>query len=215
MIAVQPTPAVTTVACFLRWSRHKNLPGAGVTAFEPEERMHSANSFPSSPARRQRGAVLVIGLVMLTVMTLLVVSMMKTSIIDLKIGGVSQDNLINVSNADIILNTYFNEYTGKYSNNCITQPGANSCSPAVGWTAPVFSGSNAPASWGTAGNDLPVLWQMYCGDKPGFTGNQVGSGFQTVVLDVSTGTVVSQLGSQTRLHLGVSQDLAPGACSAT
>jgi hypothetical protein len=27
--------------------------------------------------------------------------------------------------------------------------------------------------------------------------------------------VVSNLGSQTRLHVGVAQDLAPGACSAT
>jgi Tfp pilus assembly protein PilX len=179
--------------------------------------MHSAKTFPSSPARRQRGAVLVIGLVMLTVMTLLVVSMMKTSMLDLKIGGVSQDNLVNVNNADIILNTYYNEYTGKLSNNCITQPGANTCSPAIsGWTAPQFSTpGNTPASWGTANNQLPVLWQMYCGDKPGFNGNQVGSGYQTVVLDVSTGPVVSNLGSQTRLHLGVSQDLAPGACSAT
>jgi hypothetical protein len=145
-----------------------------------------------------------------------VVSMMKTSIIDLKIGGVSQDNLINVNNADIILNTYFNEYSGKYSNNCLTQPGANSCSPTVGWVAPQFSStSNAPHSWGNGGNNLPVVSQMYCGDKPGFNGNQVGSGYQTVVLDVSTGPVVSQLGSQTRLHLGVAQDLAPGACSAT
>src|SRR5271155_1456254 len=113
--------------------------------------MHSATTRISIPARRQRGAVLVIGLVMLTVMTLLVVSMMKTSIVDLKIGGVSQDNLININNADVILNTYYNEYTGKWSNNCLTQPGANSCSPAVGWVAPQFS--TAPASWGTAGNN--------------------------------------------------------------
>ena len=91
---------------------------------------------------RQRGAVLVIGLVMLTVMTLLVVSMMKTSIIDLKIGGVTQDNLVNVNNADVILNTYYNEYSGKFSSGCMTQPGANTCNPAfTGWTAPQFSAS--------------------------------------------------------------------------
>ncbi len=70
--------------------------------------------------RRQRGAVLVVGLVMLTVMTMLVVSMMKTSIIDLKIGGMSQDALVNVSNADVLLNTFFNLYNGKFSNNCTT-----------------------------------------------------------------------------------------------
>jgi hypothetical protein len=206
----------TIGTCLRTCLRQGNLEGAGIPVIKPEERMHSATTIPSIRRRRQGGAVLVIGLIMLTVMTLLVVSMMKTSMIDLKIGGVSQDNLINVSNADIILNTYFNEYSGKFSNNCITQPGANTCSPLIaGWTAPQFSVGNGPASWGTADNQMPVLWQMYCGDKPGFNGNQVGSGYQTVVLDISTGMVVSNLGSQTRLHLGVSQDLAPGACSAT
>ena len=38
----------------------------------------------------QRGAVLIVGLVMLAVMTLLVVSMIKTSVVELKIGGASQ-----------------------------------------------------------------------------------------------------------------------------
>jgi Tfp pilus assembly protein PilX len=216
--AMRTTPAVGAVTWVRGCPGRNTLPGAGTAAIKPEERMHSARTFSSGPARRQHGAVLVIGLVMLTVMTLLVVSMMKTSMIDLKIGGVSQDNLINVSNADVILNTYFNDYTGKLSASCITQPLATSCSPATagsGWTAPAFSGSNAPASWGTGGNNLPVLLQMYCGDKPGFNGNQVGSGYQTVAIDISTGPVVSALGSQTRLHLGMSQDLAPGACSAT
>ncbi len=54
---------------------------------------------------------------------------------------------------------------------------------------------------------------MYFGDKPGFSGNQVGTSFQTVVVDISTGTVISSLNSKTRLHLGVAQDLPPGACS--
>jgi hypothetical protein len=165
--------------------------------------------------RRQRGAVLVVGLVMLTVMTMLVVSMMKTSIIDLKIGGMSQDALVNVSNADVLLNTFFNLYNGKFSNNCTTLPAALSCNPAIAgnWVAPAFTTPPGSINGVPGSANPPFPTQMYCGDKPGFSGNQVGTSFQTVVVDISTGTVISSLNSYTRLHLGVAQDLPPGACS--
>lgn len=173
--------------------------------------------------KRQRGAVLVVGLVMLVVMTMLVVSMLKTSIIDLKIGGVSQDSLINLNNADVILNTYFSQATGRFSNNCIGLAGALSCSPAlIPYVPPAMGGAGGlgvpPAGVMTspgvvlANTTPPTVTQMYCGDKPGFTGNQVGSSYQTVVLDVSI-WLVSTLGYQTRIHQGIAQDLPPGACS--
>jgi Tfp pilus assembly protein PilX len=169
---------------------------------------------PGQLPRRQRGAVLVVGLVMLTVMTMLVVSMLKTSIIDLKIGGVSQDAIVNVNNADVILSTYFNLNTGKFSNNCITLPGALSCNQA--WVAPVLATPpqfvNTPAAMAMAPTTPPTPLQMYCGDKPGFTGNQVGTSFQSVVIDASI-WLTSTLTNQTRLHLGIAQDLPPGSCS--
>jgi Tfp pilus assembly protein PilX len=147
---------------------------------------------------RQRGAVLIVGLVMLTVMTMLVVSMLRTSIIDLKIGGISQDAQVNFNNAEIALTTYANANAATLSHNCIV---LNLCNIGIA-TPPVVAG----------GTVTYTAWQAYCGDKPGFTGNQVGSSYQSVVIDViADGTTV--LGSSTRLHLGMAQDLAPGGCS--
>lgn len=156
----------------------------------------------SAPRRsgRQRGAVLVVGLVMLTVMTMLVVSMLRTSIVDLKIGGVSQDAAINFNNAEVALDSFFNQNTGTFSNNCTVL--APKCTT---WVPPTYT---TPSQTPIA----PVPTQMYCGDKPGFNGNQVGSGYQTVVIDVAA-LATTVLGNQTRLHLGIAQDLPPGACS--
>ena len=50
---------------------------------------------------RQRGAVLVVSLIMLAVLTLFVISMLKTAVVELKIGGVSQTTALNVSAADV------------------------------------------------------------------------------------------------------------------
>ena len=149
---------------------------------------------------RQRGAVLIVGLVMLTVMTMLVVSMMKTSIIDLKIGGLAQDAMVNFNNAEISVGQWISQNSLKLSNNCITAPGALNCNA---YTAPTFM---------TGYNVTIAVLQVYCGDQPGFTGNQVGVTFQTAVFD-AIATATSNLGSNTRLHIGIAQDLPPGACS--
>lgn len=167
--------------------------------------MNGIRVIPMKPLQssraRQRGAVLIVGLVMLTVMTMLVVSMLKTSIIDLKIGGVSQDALVNFSNAEIALASYLNNNTGNLSNNCLTIPVGVACN---NFTLPgAFLNGSTPTLAAT---------QTYCGDKPGFTGNQIGVSIQSVVIDVVS-TATSVLGNQTRLHLGLSQDIPPGACS--
>jgi Tfp pilus assembly protein PilX len=149
---------------------------------------------------RQRGAVLVIGLVMLTVTTMLVVSMLKTSILDLKIGGVTQDAMINLNNADVMLNTYFSQNTGTFSNRCLVQ-------------APLCNAYTAPVGLTTAPQSAVLqTTQIYCGDKPGFTGNQVGITFQTAIFDASI-FITSTLQNQARVHIGIAQDLPPGSCT--
>jgi Tfp pilus assembly protein PilX len=148
---------------------------------------------------RQRGAVLIVGLVMLTVMTLLVVSMLKTSIIDLKIGGMSQDAMANASNADIGLTNYFNINNNAFQPNCAATAGTG----CAVYTPPAVTG----------GAVLVTANQVYCKDKPGFTGNQVGSAFQAIVVDAIS-QATSSVGNATRLHAGIEQDLPPGACGA-
>jgi hypothetical protein len=152
---------------------------------------------PSGSAR-QRGAVLIVGLVMLTVMTMLVVSMMKTSIIDLKIGGVGQDALVNFSNAEIGLGSYFTNNNGKFSHNCLTLAGAQACND---YTLPAITG----------GGVTLLATETYCGDPPGFTGMGVGTSFQVVVIDARA-TALSSLLNTVRVHMGVSQGLPAGSC---
>lgn len=64
--------------------------------------MTSTNNYRNG----QRGAVLVVALIMLAVMSLLVITMIKTVVVDLKIGGASQQASVNLANADVALNTY-------------------------------------------------------------------------------------------------------------
>ena len=64
---------------------------------------------------RQRGAVLVVGLIMLAVMTLFVISMLKTSIIELKIGGASQVAALNFSNAESAIDNYIQKNNGRFA----------------------------------------------------------------------------------------------------
>lgn len=153
---------------------------------------------PAGSTARQRGAVLIVGLVMLTVMTMLVVSMMKTSIIDLKIGGVGQDALVNFNNAEIGVNSFFATNQGKFSNNCLTLSGGLACND---YTLPAFTG----------GSVVLIATQIYCGDPGGFGGMEVGKGLPVVVFDVRA-TATSTLGNMTRVHMGVSQGLPQGAC---
>jgi hypothetical protein len=150
-----------------------------------------------TPARQQ-GAVLIVGLVMLTVMTMLVVSMMKTSIIDLKIGGVGQDALVNFNNAEIGINTFYNNNSGKFSNNCLTLSGGLACN---NYTLPTITG----------GTVALIATQIYCGDPGGFGGMEVGKGLPVVVFDIRA-TATSTLGNMTRVHMGISQGLPAGAC---
>jgi Tfp pilus assembly protein PilX len=151
---------------------------------------------PGLPGR-QRGAVLIVGLVMLTVMTMLVVSMMKTSIIDLKIGGVGQDALVNFNNAEIGLHSYFANNSGNLSHNCLTLAPptcANYTLPAI-IAAPVV---------------VITATQVTCGD-PHKYGEMVGSGFPVVVFD-AVATATSGLGNTLRIHMGISQELPTGSC---
>ncbi|MPY86269.1 MAG: hypothetical protein GEV00_24320, partial [Actinophytocola sp.] len=78
---------------------------------------------PSPSARRERGAVLIVGLVMLAVMTLLVVSMIKTSVVELKIGGANQIAQQHQTNAEVMINTFINANNGRFASNYLALPG--------------------------------------------------------------------------------------------
>ena len=107
--------------------------------------VRAMSRWPNASARRaQRGAVLVVGLVMLTVMTLLVVSMIRTSVVELKIGGASQIAQQNLTNAELMINSFLNANNSRFAAHYLALPGA------TGGPAATASGSPAAAAASTA-----------------------------------------------------------------
>jgi len=60
------------------------------------------------PVKSQTGVVLVTSLIMLVIMTLLVVSLVRTSVIELRIGGASQISAQNLANAEASIWAFMN-----------------------------------------------------------------------------------------------------------
>ncbi len=83
--------------------------------------------FPSikSTRGRQRGAVLVVALIMLVVSTLLVVSMMKTTVLELKIGGSDQIYANNFTNAETAISKFIADNSGRFAPGFLTLSVAN------------------------------------------------------------------------------------------
>jgi len=86
--------------------------------------MTSTNNYRND----QRGAVLVVALIMLAVMTMLVITMIKTVVVDLKIGGASQQAAVNLANADVALNSYIAQNPA-FATGCLA---TNSCNLGLG-----------------------------------------------------------------------------------
>jgi Tfp pilus assembly protein PilX len=66
-------------------------------------------------AQSQTGVVLMFSLIMMVIMTLLVVSMLRTGVLELKIGGASQTSAQNLANAEAAIWDFMNTNRGKFS----------------------------------------------------------------------------------------------------
>jgi hypothetical protein len=145
-------------------------------------------------ARRERGAVLVVGLIMLAVMTLFVISMLKTSVIELKIGGASQIAALNFSNAELAINSYITNNAGRFA------PGFLTSGTQITTMPPVQGGSvTLQAQQVTCGPWAPL------GTGMGLTS------LAAVYFDLAaTGT--GTLGGRTTVHQGVESLAAAGSC---
>jgi Tfp pilus assembly protein PilX len=159
---------------------------------------------------RQRGAVLIISLIMLAVMSMFVISMLKTSILELKIGGASHVAALNFANAEYALNKWISDNNGRIAPNFL------------GLTPTGLAGSNCNVNTVGAGQctDPPTVFggtvaltptQVHCGLSSEF-GTDVNNALSAVRIDVravATGT----LGGTTIIHQGVESKAPPGACS--
>lgn len=162
--------------------------------------------------RRERGAVLIVGLVMLAVMTLLVVSMIKTSVVELKIGGANQIAQQNLTNAERLINNFIDVNNGRFAPDYLSRAaGAGGPVAPAGGTASyssttfTYSVGSVALLGGSAG--LQVR-QLQCGGT-----RTIGSAanLQFVFFDVRS-TATGDLGGSTTVHQGIRSTVPPGSC---
>ncbi len=158
------------------------------------------NHPPAMSGGRQRGAVLIVGLIMLAVMTLFVISMLKASIIELKIGGSSQIAALNFSNAETAIGNYIQINSGRFAPNFL----------------PLSPGSGGPLTTAAplqAGGSVAVaVTQLACGAWATFGNQMGGSSLQAVQFDVRATAVNTTLGGSTTIHQGVQTLATAGSC---
>lgn len=165
---------------------------------------------------RQRGAVLIVGLVMLAVMTLLVVSMIKTSVLELKIGGASQIAQQNLTNAERLISNFIDVNNGRFAADYLALSTATGgpVAPATGtgsynsanFTYNVsFSSVNFLHGAGTANMQVR---QLQCSGM-----RIIGSAptLQFVFFDVGS-TATGDLGGSTTVHQGIRSTVPAGSC---
>ncbi len=156
---------------------------------------------------RQRGAVLIVSLIMLAVMSMFVLSMLKTSILELKIGGASHVTQLNFSNAELAINKWINDNNGRLAPNFLA-------------LTPLSAGCNVNSTGQGPCTDPPVVYggtvtitptQLHCGQWAQF-GNMMGSTQLSAVQFDVRGSAVGTLGGTTVVHTGVQSLAPPGAC---
>ncbi len=164
--------------------------------------------------RRQRGAVLIVGLVMLAVMTLLVVSMIKTSVVELKIGGANQIAQQNLTNAEVMINSFINANNGRFAANYLALPSASGgpLAPPAAASSSYDAASTffnvAPTNTHLGQADLAVR-QIQCSGQR-ITGTGIGA-IQFVFFDVRS-TATGTLGGSTTVHQGIRSVVPSGSC---
>jgi len=155
--------------------------------------------------RAQRGAVLIVSLVMLAVMTLFVISLLKTTVIELKIGGSSQVAAINLANADAAVENFISLNSGKFAPGFLTL--------AQGSGGPITSSLNFAPFAGTVAI-CPA--QVSCGAYVCQGCQYGGLNLQAVQFDIkATAIGAASYGSASSgvvIHQGVNAPVGAGAC---
>ena len=151
------------------------------------------------PARRsEQGAALVVSLILMAVMTILVLSTMRTSILQLRISGSTETLSINLANAEVAIADFVDANQGRFA------PGFVALAATAG-------GAIFPA---TVLNDSTVnlvVTQLGCAPANNL-GNQMGSGgLQSVQFDIAATATVNR-GGRSTVHQGAEEIAPPGSC---
>jgi len=134
--------------------------------------------------KRQQGVVLITSLILLVVLTLLATSLLKTSVIELRIGGAHQIAAQNLANAEAEIINYVN------ATNYPVAGSPNWVSANASFTVSYDNGDTV---------DITLPSQGSCIEDPE---SQMGSGLYMMFKDVRA-QAQSVLGGETVVHQGV------------
>ncbi|MDB5812233.1 MAG: hypothetical protein JWN94_4355 [Betaproteobacteria bacterium] len=159
-------------------------------------------------SKRQRGAVLVVSLIMLAVLTLFVISMLKTAVIELKIGGSSQTAAVNRIAAESGINNFLALNSGRFAPGWLSALGISG--PVVG----SFAYSSAVSAYGALGTSVAIAaYQVKCGPSKQIGQQKGAQALQSVQFDiVSTATGGAGTGGVVIVHQGIQSLAPPGPC---
>lgn len=172
--------------------------------------MHTVRSTRS----RQCGAVLIVGLVMLAVMTLLVVSMVKTSVVELKIGGANQIAQQNLTNAERLISNFIDVNNGRFAADYLALASGSGGPVAPASGSATYSASTFTYSVGTVnlygGSATLRVRQIQCSGLR-IVGTAATGNVQFVFFDIGS-TAIGDLGGSTTVHQGIRSTVPSGSC---
>ena len=149
----------------------------------------------------QRGAVLLVSLIVMVVMTLFVLSAIRTSVIELKIGGVNQDAAEAFANAERGTADFVRQNSSTANspffqgNTCTVSGGTYNCVP--------------PAV--TRGTVVLAMTEIAClNDTQRGAGNEFGN-LDALYVDLRSEALGDQ-GGTAIVHLGIKSQLPAGSC---
>lgn len=183
----------------------------------------------NSPVAAERGAVLATSLIILVVMTLMVLGMLKTSVLELKIGGIAHDAEQNFAVAEGALIKFMNDNNKRFSKNCLSDGGLNNCfctNPDVNQCHLANVDGNGTSYVAPAGAGIPAKLVVNQGDslpqavivatQTGCAPNTVGCSMNSGCLDgIHVDAQASAQGSysgEAVVHQGLVKWLPPGSC---
>ncbi len=154
-------------------------------------------------AQSQAGVVLMFSLIMMVIMTLLVISMLRTGVIELRIGGASQISAQNLANAEAAIWDFMNRNRGNFFHGAVLDV---NLSDDFDFTSRQFSHLT---------NVTLTATEVACTDFAGVgSGNMLGpSALQAVYFDVRADARDPVFAGRTLVNQGIRGILPPGGCS--
>jgi len=148
--------------------------------------------------RSERGAALIVSLILLAVMTILVISTMRTSILQLRISGSTETLAVNLANAEVSIADFVDANIGRFAPGFLAMPAAS-------------GGALYPKTELNDSTVALVVTQVGCGPANTFTSQMGSNALQAVQFNVAATATVNR-GGRSTVHQGTEALAPPGSC---